>query len=63
MIKITNLDTRTSHRTSDEDTAFDIIYRITGDEELAIEMSSWAGLAIVGDQWIKENVEVKIVEN
>lgn len=62
MIKIINLDTRTTRYTNDEDVAFDIINRITCDEELAIEMSSWAGLATVGDQWIAENVDVEIIE-
>ncbi len=62
MIKITNLDTRVTRYTNDEDVAFDIINRITGDEELAIEMSSWANCANLGEEWIKENVCVEIVD-
>lgn len=62
MIKITNLDTRITRYTNDEDMAFDIINRITGNEELAIEMSSWATLATNGDQWISENVDIEIIE-
>lgn len=62
MIKITNLDTHVKRYTDDEDIAFDIIDRITGDEELAIELSSWANCAALGDEWVKENVCVEIVE-
>ena len=70
MIKITDKQSRYNVSTYEEpgQRAFDDIYDIVGDEltpdgiPLAIEISSWAELACLGEVWENERIRVEPVE-
>jgi len=46
-----------------EDDIYNEIVRISGDEELAIEVCGWADVAIVGTEFEDDKFIVEVVEN
>ena len=63
--RVTHLDDHTSYWFCDTEDVYDHIYRWTENHEVAAEMSSWAELAPVGDNWTNEDIgmDLSIVDD
>lgn len=60
--KITKAGSRNSSYAHSFKQVYDIVERLTGDEMLAIETSSWAELACVGEEYETDQILIEVVE-
>lgn len=62
--RVTHLSDHTRYYFCDPEDIYDHIYRNTGDHEWAAELSIWAELATIGDNWTCEEIgmDVAILE-
>lgn len=65
MIKfqITNMETQVTYTVSDADSVYGYVEKISGDERAAIEASSWAEIASIGDCYERDTFSVEVVED
>lgn len=61
--KITNMKTKAAYTVSDIESVYDHVEKITGDVLTAIEVSSWAELACVGDCYERDTFIVEVIED
>lgn len=58
--RVTHLDTHMRYYFCDPSDVYDHIYRETGDHKWAEELSSWAELAPIGDNWTVEEIGMDV---
>lgn len=61
--RITNTKTQTAYITSDADSVYGYVEKISGDEWEAIEASSWADIASVDDTYERDDFTVEVIED
>lgn len=58
--RVTHLDDHTRYYFCDPADVYDHIYYLTGNHEMAEELSSWCELAPVGDNWTCEEIGMDV---
>lgn len=60
--RITKAGSKTSSYARSHKQVYDIVERLTGDAWLAIETSSWAELACIGEVYETDQILIEVVE-